>query len=148
MQASLGRWGALLCMTFAYAFSTRPMPAQAGKSESAYLNQHGGAEEYLRIQQSGPDEIRFCFEAVSSRGHVCSISGTARRAAGDPTDVFTFRSEENNKACALELRRSSDSWTVRDRARCAQAYCGTGMGIGQVRFSLRRKARLRPCLGE
>jgi hypothetical protein len=118
--------------------------------QAAYLGPHGqdGSGDYLKIETLDENQIKFCLDIVSSAGNMCNVSGTAKRTAGTNNQVYVYRSGSGADACVLELQRTSTAWVVRDKASCAQQYCGAGVGIGEVRFLLRERTKIRRCVGE
>ncbi len=132
---------------FCLAVATRAISTEP---EAAYVRLHGpsGSGDYLEVKGVNPTDIRFCLALFSSGGNLCNLAGSAKRPLGATGSVYTYRSDERGSACTLELQRTSTAWVIRDKSRCAQRFCGAGLGIREVRFSLRQKTKVRPCIDE
>jgi hypothetical protein len=131
-------------------FVALAIPAFSSEQEAAFLRPHGtsGSGDYLKVKTISPAEIRFCLEVFSSKGHVCNLSGNAKRSPDATGTVYTYHSDSDGSDCTLELELTSTAWIVRDKSHCAQKACGAGLGIGVARFLLRQKTKIRPCIDE
>lgn len=125
-------------------------PVDSAESEVAYLRPHGqkGSGDYLKIKNVNLEEIKFCLDIFSASSNMCNLSGSAKRSPTATGRVYIYRSGDGANACTLELQRTSTAWVIRDKAHCAQRYCGAGAGIGEVRFLVRDRTKTRPCISE
>lgn len=102
-------------------------------------------EDCLDLKEMGPSQLSFSFYIHGDGGHICAMSGNAKRLRGS-TYVYREPSQadvENSKECVLKLHVSDRAFQLEDvDDECGSGYCGLHARIDGTRFPRTKSERM------